>query len=125
MDFDPDGIGIMSTYKYGSVALSHENQSLIVPSISWLGIQSADIIPVQGQPGTGLLKLSSRDRRVATKMLERAAFQEEIEWKWRSELQVMLMLNCKAEIQILSDDGGDLEGFLDNKLAEAISRRRS
>ncbi|RAL62863.1 hypothetical protein DID88_004704 [Monilinia fructigena] len=44
VDFDPDGIGIMSTYKHGSAALAHENEDLSVPSICWLGLRSTDMM---------------------------------------------------------------------------------
>jgi meiotic recombination protein SPO11 len=109
----------MSTYKYGSMALAHENQNLAVPSVRWLGVRSSDII--QGSNNrTGLLKLSSRDRRIATRMLEKGIFEEEKgEREWRRELQVMLMLNVKAEIQILSSGEG-LEAWLNTKLLQEI-----
>jgi meiotic recombination protein SPO11 len=117
VDFDPDGIGIMSTYKYGSMALAHENLNLAVPSIRWLGVKSSDI--VQGSiDHTGLLKLSSRDRGIARRMLQRDVFGEDgREQEWRRELQVMLVLNVKAEIQILSSGGG-VEAWLDGKLLQ-------
>ncbi|KAG0646636.1 Meiotic recombination SPO11 [Hyphodiscus hymeniophilus] len=117
VDFDPDGLGILSTYKYGSVALAHENASLAVPSIRWLGVKSSDIVQIAGEEDkTGQLKLSARDRRIAGKMLEKDIFAEEgREAEWRREVQVMLMLNVKAEIQILSSGVG-LEKWLDGEL---------
>lgn len=119
VDFDPDGIGIMSTYKYGSVKLHHENHNLIVPSIKWLGVKSADIVSIESSTTARLLRLSCRDRRISCRMLERPEFQE-VESEWRRELQVMLVLNCKAEIQILSDGGADLRNWLDGKLTSAL-----
>jgi meiotic recombination protein SPO11 len=115
VDFDPDGLGIMSTYKYGSIALAQESQHLAVPSIRWLGVRSSDFVQ-DSCDKTGLLKLSGRDRRIAMRMLEKDIFGEEgREKEWRRELQVMLVLNFKAEIQILSSGEG-LEGWLDGKL---------
>lgn len=120
VDFDPDGLGIMSTYKYGSVALAHENANLAVPSIRWLGVRINDIVQ-DASDKTGLLKLSNRDRRIATRMLEKEILEEEgTEPEWRRELQVMLLLNVKAEIQILSSAEG-LEAWLDEKLLAATS----
>jgi meiotic recombination protein SPO11 len=120
VDFDPDGLGIMSTYKYGSVALAHENRNLAVPSIRWLGVRSSDIIQ-DGSDKTGLLKLGSRDRRIATRMLDKEIFEERgREREWRRELQVMLILNFKAEIQILSAGSG-LETWLDAKISQAMT----
>jgi meiotic recombination protein SPO11 len=128
VDFDPDGLGIMSTYKYGSVSLAHENSKLAVPRIRWLGLKSSDIFQrTVDQNGAalkdkvGLIKLSSRDRRIATRMLKRECFEEKgREEEWRRELQVMLMLNVKAEIQMLNGGMGGLEAWLNEKLREAL-----
>jgi meiotic recombination protein SPO11 len=125
VDFDPDGLGIMSTYKYGSMALAHENLNLAVPSIRWLGVRSEDIIDSGSKKDrVGLLRLSARDRRLAVRMLDREMFDEEEkkggEMEWRRELQVMLMLNVKAEIQILSSGMG-LERWLDGKMMEGVA----
>lgn len=121
VDFDPDGLGIMSTYKYGSMALAHENLNLAVPSIRWLGVRSSDIMRNETDK-VGLLTLSKRDRRIAKRMLEKELLGEEgRESEWRRELQVMLMLNSKAEIQILSSAEGGLKRWLDAKLLASHS----
>ena len=138
MDFDPDGIAIMSTYKHGSVALRHEKASLRIPQLKWLGVKSTDINPnystslsrvwmtqdpaerknsEQASP-EGVLRLTRRDRRKANRMLEKAQVQEER--GWTRELQVMLMLNIKVEIQILSSRTGGLESWLERRLSEAL-----
>ncbi|TAQ87210.1 hypothetical protein B7494_g4466 [Chlorociboria aeruginascens] len=120
VDFDPDGIGIMSTYKYGSIALAHENKTLTAPGIRWLGIGSYDIAHEESSK-VGLLKLTSRDRRIATRMLGKETFSEEgMEMEWRRELQVMLLMNLKAEIQILGN-GEELESWLNGKLSQCLS----
>jgi meiotic recombination protein SPO11 len=122
VDFDADGIGIMSTYKYGSIAMHHQREILAVPSARWLGVRSSDIIVTEGVEKVGLLELTSRDRRIARRMLEKETMEEEgREAEWRRELQVMLMLNLKAEIQILSDGDGGLEKWLDEKLRSAAT----
>jgi meiotic recombination protein SPO11 len=140
VDHDPDGISIMSTYKYGSTALSHET-NLAVPSLRWLGVKSDDIIKNQNRNGfndsvlrgnlpyrisvnkedlNGLLRLKSRDRRIAVQMLRKNLFAEDgRELEWRRELQIMLMLGVKAEIQILSERD-NLENWLDEKLCEVL-----
>ncbi|RKF57372.1 Meiotic recombination protein rec12 [Erysiphe neolycopersici] len=94
MDFDPDGIGIMTTYKYGSIKRPCQ-QNNTVPLIEWLGIKS-DFISRCQEATQGLQILSARDRRLATTMLGRVNVLE-----WKEQLQIMLMLNFKAEIQIL------------------------
>ena len=111
----------MSTYKHGSLQLSHENAGLNVPSIQWLGIQSRDVLAGNEQDEySGLLRLSARDRKKAADMLERNEVLQEdgIEKVWRRELQVMLMLNVKAEMEILADREGGVKGWVEEKLLE-------
>lgn len=43
VDYDPDGIAIMRTYKHGSQGLEHEQNST-VPELRWLGIRSSDLL---------------------------------------------------------------------------------
>lgn len=145
MDFDPDGISILSTFKHGSWTLSHENANHNVRSICWLGLQSSDLLPgstnhddpESGERGSneltipatsdstdsessgdGLLRLSLRDRKKATGMLKRDLLGEdhESETGWRRELQVMLVLGYKAEMELLEEREGGLETWLQRKL---------
>jgi meiotic recombination protein SPO11 len=109
VDFDPDGIGIMSTYKHGSVNLAHES-NLAVRSIQWLGVRSCDFLQTE-RDAQGLLKLTARDRKIALKLLEKQLSDGD----WKRELQIMLMLNVKGEIQILGS-GEALGEWLDSKL---------
>lgn len=118
---DPDGLAIMSTYKHGSLKLSHENAGLNVPSIQWLGVQSQDVLAGNEQDEhSGLLRLSARDRKRAADMLENSEVLQEggIEKVWRRELQVMLMLNVKAEMEILADRQGGVKVWVEEKLLE-------
>ena len=120
MDFDPDGISIMSTYKYGSWRLSHENHHLNVPELRWLGIHSKDLIDIikkDDDAASGLLALSIRDRKRAMKMLKKDELAENgRERQWRREIQGMLMLNIKAEMEILNEREGGMEAWLEKKL---------
>jgi meiotic recombination protein SPO11 len=105
----------MSTYKHGSINLAHET-NLAVPSLRWLGVSSCDFLDTENDI-KGLLNLSARDRNIATKMLGNSAADEDRDDDWRRELQVMLRLNIKAEIQIVGN--GDMLGeWLDKKLLE-------
>lgn len=54
------------------------------------------------------------------KMLEKELMQDGgLELEWRRELQVMLMLGIKAEIQIMNRaDGDGMISWLDGKLLE-------
>lgn len=118
VDYDPDGFGILSTYKYGSINLSHENHNLKVPQIQWLGLRSSDIRDSDEiHQSQGLLQLSNRDRRKAAKMLEWDHISDGgSEPQWRRELQVMLMLNMKAEIELLDSLRGGMHDWLYGRL---------
>jgi len=106
----------MSTYKHGSSAFAHENENLTLPNMRWLGVRSSDMIGnIDSNQGQGLLRLTSRDRKMATRMLDKDVFREDSEPEWRRELQTMLMLNVKAEIQFMSNEQS-LEKYLDTQL---------
>ncbi|MCJ1465772.1 hypothetical protein MMC07_004391 [Pseudocyphellaria aurata] len=152
MDFDPDGISILSIYKHGSWTLSHENANHNVRSIRWLGLQSSDLVhstnhesdgpdsngsmgPTSSSNSTSresLLRLSLRDRRKATGMLKRDPFlleaDDDARWSeetgWRRELQVMLVLGYKAEMELLGEREGGVEAWLERKLKLASENER-
>jgi meiotic recombination protein SPO11 len=84
--------------------------------MEWLGVKSGVIQSLHLDKSDAWLRLTARDRRKATGMLGKAVFQENTESSWRRELQVMLMLNIKAEIQILGDCSS-LEAFLEKELS--------
>jgi meiotic recombination protein SPO11 len=73
-------------------------------------------------PDHPLLRLTERNRQRARAMLARSLMRSDAgdvwpEWEtWRRELQVMLMLNVKAEMQILEQRDEGLRGWLDGKL---------
>lgn len=127
VDLDPDGIAIMSTYKYGSLRLAHEGiassnvPALSLPNMRWLGVKRQHISQTQVEHADlksvpelqGLMRLTARDRTKATRMLEWDLFSEAgPEQEWRHEVQTMLMLNVKAEMQILDEIPAGLVSFL-------------
>ncbi|KAL2262512.1 hypothetical protein VTK26DRAFT_1092 [Humicola hyalothermophila] len=159
VDFDPHGVAIMRTYKYGSHRLNHEEDAT-TPGLRWLGIRSDDILASlrgmdesgdglewqssQGSPpGPGWMErpqderpnkrprvspvnapyesaspLTSRDRKRAVELMREISAAEAIDVEGRyqlQELQRMLMLNIKAEIQAV-DNYGDIALWLDSKL---------
>jgi meiotic recombination protein SPO11 len=135
VDLDPDGIAILSTYKYGSYRLAHEDvapkdtPALSLPDIRWLGVKSHHMCrtPVGDSdtstctmPGLqSLMRLTARDRTKAMRMLEwNLCTEDGPEQEWREELQTMLMLNIKAEMQILGELPGGLVSWLSNQLHE-------
>lgn len=75
--------------------------------------------------GVGLLRLSLRDRKKATGLLKRDILREDdgrSETGWRRELQVMLMLGYKAEMELLEEREGGLEAWLQRKLVAESKR---
>jgi meiotic recombination protein SPO11 len=82
--------------------------------MQWIGLNSSHITKATSINETnGLVPLSKRDRRLASAMLNRAPFSEYGEEpEWRQELQTMLMLNVKVEIQFLETYDGGLGGWL-------------
>ncbi|GAM83873.1 hypothetical protein ANO11243_018630 [Dothideomycetidae sp. 11243] len=108
-DFDPDGIAIYNTFKSGSKALAYEGPEIVTPHMTRLGLGCADLARIIG---TGrdqvLMRLTKRDRRKAQLMLGQECGRDLVV---RRELQVMLMLNVKAELQILDERGGPLAHF--------------
>jgi len=120
VDWDPDGIQILKCYLYGSKNLARE-QVCNIPEMKWLGMKADALAPGDGAQTS--MPLSMRDRTLALSMLTNQ------EWRNGSgivlpgllegtnELRRMLMLNRKAEIQILDDREGGLERWLTNRLA--------
>jgi meiotic recombination protein SPO11 len=114
-DYDPHGISILSTYAHGSASLAHQNDGLAVPDLRWLGVKLESAIGAQNRENEdggevpGILALTKRDRRLGRSMLMRhPAMGEDGEAEWRREVQCMLFLNLKAEIQVLG--GGERLG---------------
>lgn len=105
VDCDPDGLAILSIYRDGSEALSHENPELCVPQLQWLGLRVEHMMVAVDDvhASQGLLPLTARDRRKALKMIERCVTSEDDDdsFQLRQALQTMLMLNIKAELQLL------------------------
>lgn len=116
VDYDPDGLAIMHTYKFGSKKMSDDNAGLVVPNIRWIGLHSRAITDEDHtHRNQGLMTLTLRDRHKARKMLEweeHASFEEAA--RWRRELQVILMLNLKAEMQIVDSGSSGLIKMIKN-----------
>jgi meiotic recombination protein SPO11 len=135
VDLDPDGIAILSTYKYGSYRLAHEKVTpqdtpgLNLPDMQWLGVKRHHIsrTPVgEGSTCTdtnamrelqGIMRLTARDRTRAMRMLEWDLCGDGgLEQAWRHELQMMLMLNTKAEMQVLDELPDGLVSWVSSEL---------
>ncbi|KAB8234655.1 putative meiosis-specific topoisomerase Spo11 [Aspergillus alliaceus] len=119
VDSDPDGMAIMSTYKYGSMAHTSQNGRLNITRLRWLGLRTSEVVTgASNNDDEALIRLTARDRKKIITMLSNNPvwMEEGPELEWRAELQQMLMLNLKAEIEILYDRDGGLEGWVDRKM---------
>jgi meiotic recombination protein SPO11 len=128
MDWDPDGIQILKCYRYGSKKMAQEH-GCNIPEMKWIGLKAEDMTR-KGQPDNAPRALSMRDRAIALSMVTSG------EWRDASgtvlpgleectaELQRMLMLNRKAEIQILDENGSSLEEWLTVRLADELQEDR-
>lgn len=123
VDGDCDGIAIMSTYKYGSMAHAHASSSLNAPKLEWLGTRLEDVIVEQNGTESEdedwvLISLSHRDvKRIQSMLAKNPVFGDDgPEIQWRAELQIMMMLNTKIETEVLYGTEGGLEGWIDRKM---------
>ena len=105
-DYDPYGVDILKCYKIGSKASAGE-AALAIPEMRWIGVKAEDILTTDsGMP------LTPADRSKAHRLMEGTMVDKMMATgikQCRDELQRMLMLNRKAEIQSL-DVGRWLEG---------------
>ncbi|GAA6001387.1 hypothetical protein JCM10207_006638 [Rhodosporidiobolus poonsookiae] len=97
VDSDPHGLEILSTYRFGSASLSFDAANLTVARLEWLGVKGTEWDAL-GVDRDELLPLTRADRGKALGMLKREWLPDE----WRRELEYMLHLGRKAEIQVLS-----------------------
>ncbi|GAA5833571.1 hypothetical protein JCM9279_001564 [Rhodotorula babjevae] len=97
VDSDPHGLSILSVYAHGSALQSHDAHSLVVPRLQWLGVKGTEWAAL-GVDRDELLPLTKADRVKAQSMLKK----DNLPDAWRRELEFMLHLQRKAEIQILS-----------------------
>ncbi|KAM0561588.1 hypothetical protein ACHAPJ_002756 [Fusarium lateritium] len=141
-DYDPDGVKILRCYRYGSDRLSHE-ADLDTQALQWLGIKSTHLVrdyPGPSSVGSGpssqssqvsitstscrdpVSYLSVRERTMAVSILKKIASSSthDIEIsEMRRELQLMIVLGVKAEIEWL-DESGDICSWLDGEIGETL-----
>lgn len=107
-DYDPYGIDILKCYRVGSKASAAEG-NLSIPEMRWLGIQTGDILSLADK--ATLVSLNAKDRNRAARLIETTTVSggmvaEELR-DCRDELQRMLMLNKKAEIEVIGQGLSD------------------
>ncbi len=110
----------MQTYRQGSIALAHE-QASTVPEMKWLGVRLDDVVTGAADDAP-LLPLSPVDReRIRAMLARQVADADVVQRQCFSELQKMLVLNVKAEIQILDERPGGLVQWLEGKIWKELA----
>lgn len=135
-DFDPDGLNIAWAYRYGMKNFAHESGNVTL-DISWLGVRSGHLLgrlpggssamgsSTNSAPilsAAALSQLTPRDRKYAASMLSKISSIQNPDSNQLAlfhDLQLMLLLGVKAEMQAV-DDSGDITGWLDSGLQETL-----
>lgn len=91
-----------------------------IPRLQWLGLRVTDAIAGVDSVEDGvLLSLTARDRKKIVAMIRNSPVlaSNGPGLEWRAELQRILMLNIKAEIEILYEQEKGLEGWIDQEMS--------
>ncbi|KAI4893026.1 hypothetical protein NFI96_034248, partial [Prochilodus magdalenae] len=99
VDADPHGIEIMCIYKYGSISMAFEAPSLTIPSILWMGLLPSDIERLK-VPQESLIPFTKSDDSKLMSLRKRPYVSCQPAWK--TEMDILLNLKQKAEIQSLA-----------------------
>ncbi|GAB4304962.1 MAG: DNA topoisomerase IV subunit A [Promethearchaeota archaeon] len=102
VDSDPYGHYIYSVYLRGSKRLSYESPFLATPDMHLLGVLSRDLDAYQIPPQCRL-PMDKKDVKRAKEMLKEKWIEKNKPWK--DDLELMLKMQVKAEIQSLSSHG--------------------
>ncbi|HUY00591.1 MAG TPA: hypothetical protein VMV49_13610 [Candidatus Deferrimicrobium sp.] len=116
VDSDPYGHYIFSVYLRGSKRLSYESPFLATPKLKLLGVLSRDL-DQYNIPDNCRLKMKPADIKRTQEMLKEPFVQKNLNWV--EDLELMLRLRRKAEIQALSSHGFEYltENYLPTKLS--------
>ncbi|PAV18857.1 topoisomerase acting in meiosis [Pyrrhoderma noxium] len=98
VDADAYGIDIVSVYKYGSITMRHESESLAAERVEWIGVSASEVLSL-GVDKDELLPISIHDQRKAFSLLRSKA---NLPQSWRRELMHLLHNRRKAETEVLS-----------------------
>jgi meiotic recombination protein SPO11 len=113
-DADPHGIEIMFTYRFGSLAQSHNAEHLAIPSIRWIGVHPSDIEKLQ----LPALQLTVEDDTKLKSLVKRPYMNEDL----HREVQFMVTTKLKAEIEGVSSIGMNylIDEYIPKKMNDNI-----
>ncbi|KXG24464.1 meiotic recombination protein SPO11-2 [Sorghum bicolor] len=102
VDWNPAGLAIMCTYKYGSISMGLESYRYAC-NVKWLGMRGDDL---QLIPESAFQVLKPRDLQIAKSLLSSKFLQE----SHRAELTLMVEKGKRADIEALYSHGFDYLG---------------
>ncbi|CAL5008342.1 unnamed protein product [Urochloa decumbens] len=102
VDWNPAGLAILCTYKYGSISMGLESYRYAC-NVKWLGLRGEDL---QLIPESAFQELKPRDLQIAKSLLSSKFLQE----SHRAELTLMVETGKRAEIEALYSHGFDFLG---------------
>lgn len=102
VDWNPAGLAILCTYKYGSITMGLESYRYAC-NVKWLGLRGDDL---QLIPQSAFQELKPRDLQIAKSLLSSKFLQD----KHRAELTLMVETGKRAEIEALYCHGFDFLG---------------
>ncbi|KAM3735926.1 hypothetical protein ACB098_10G124400 [Castanea mollissima] len=112
VDWNPAGLGILCTFKFGSIGMGLEAYRYAC-NVKWLGLRGDDL---QLIPEQSMVPLKQRDLQIATSLMSSEILQE----NYRKELAVMVQLGQRVEIEALYFHGYSYLGkYIAKKIVQA------
>nr|GME00458.1 meiotic recombination protein SPO11-2 [Ipomoea batatas] len=112
VDWNPAGLAILCTFKYGSIGMGLEAYRYAC-NVKWLGLRKDDIEKLV--PEESLVPLKQRDVQIAKSLISSEILQD----NYKEELAVMVESDRRAEIEALYFHGYDFLGkFIANKIVQ-------
>jgi meiotic recombination protein SPO11 len=115
-DYNPHGISLLLTYKFGSRSnRALEARGLAVEKMHWLGLRLHQVEELLGdQDSVLLLPMTDKDAGVAAGLVEHACFLGPEYGAYLDEVERMLQLGIKCELQQALMGVGEvsIEGFI-------------
>ncbi|KAL9177594.1 hypothetical protein ABFS82_01G068800 [Erythranthe guttata] len=113
VDWNPAGLAILCTFKFGSIAMGLEAYRYAC-NVKWLGLRKDDI--EQLVPEESLIPLKPRDHQIAKSLSSSEILQD----KYKEELSFMVQSGQRAEIEALYFHGFDfLAKYIGKKIVQA------
>ncbi|BFI43336.1 meiotic recombination protein SPO11 [Marchantia polymorpha subsp. ruderalis] len=111
VDWNPSGLAILCTYKFGSIRMGLETPHHVC-DVKWLGLRHEDLQYISSE---AMLDLKGRDKVLAKSLLVSKMLQNNE--KLKNELIQMIQNGKRVEIEALHANG---ERFLGNFIAEKV-----